>query len=79
MQASVKFLFLVLFRMLRNSCLRTVSAHVIIAEKLLGLDPSTPEMTFLLVTNLRDLLEDAAMTARARGFSSRIHLASDLG
>jgi undecaprenyl-diphosphatase len=25
------------------------SAHVIIAEKLLGLDPSTPEMTFLLV------------------------------
>ena len=26
-----------------------VSAHVIIAEKLLGLDPSTPEMTFLLV------------------------------
>jgi undecaprenyl-diphosphatase len=25
------------------------SAHVIVAEKLLGLDPSTPEMTFLLV------------------------------
>ena len=25
------------------------SAHVIIAEKLLGLDPSAPEMTFLLV------------------------------
>ena len=25
------------------------SAHVIIAEKLMGLDPSTPEMTFLLV------------------------------
>jgi undecaprenyl-diphosphatase len=26
------------------------SAHVIIAEKLLGLDPTTPEMTLLLVT-----------------------------
>lgn len=25
------------------------SAHVIVAEKLLGLNPSTPEMTFLLV------------------------------
>src|SRR6516162_122154 len=25
------------------------SAHVIIAEKLMGLDPSSPEMTFLLV------------------------------
>ena len=25
------------------------SAHVIVAEKLMGLDPSTPEMTFLLV------------------------------
>src|SRR5271165_6637860 len=25
------------------------SAHVIVAEKLLGLDPSSPEMTFLLV------------------------------
>src|SRR5580698_4056280 len=25
------------------------SAHVVVAEKLLGLDPSSPEMTFLLV------------------------------
>src|SRR5207253_10100057 len=25
------------------------SAHVIVAEKLMGLDPSTPEMTFLLI------------------------------
>src|SRR3954453_15068718 len=25
------------------------SAHVIVAEKLMGLDPSAPEMTFLLV------------------------------
>jgi len=25
------------------------SAHVIVAEKLMGLDPSSPEMTFLLV------------------------------
>jgi undecaprenyl-diphosphatase len=25
------------------------SAHVILAEKLMGLDPSAPEMTFLLV------------------------------
>src|SRR3954467_749842 len=25
------------------------SAHVIVAEKLMGLDPTTPEMTFLLV------------------------------
>src|SRR5271156_5372295 len=25
------------------------SAHVIIAEKLMGLDPSSPEMTFLLI------------------------------
>jgi undecaprenyl pyrophosphate phosphatase UppP len=30
------------------------SAHVIIAEKLLGLDPSTPEMTFLLVCFTRN-------------------------
>src|SRR6266576_2100137 len=26
------------------------SAHVIVAEKLMGLDPATPEMTLLLVT-----------------------------
>lgn len=55
------------------------SAHVIVAEKLMGLDPASPEMTFLLVT-----LHTGTMFAviayfwrswRERFFASRAHLA----
>lgn len=42
------------------------SAHVIVAEKLMGLDPSAPEMTFLLV-----MLHTGTMVAVLLYFSSR--------
>lgn len=55
------------------------SAHVIVAEKLMGIDPTTPEMTLLLV-----MLHTGTMLAvilyfwkawRRRYFSSRVRFA----